>query len=647
MTTILRRLTACLLACPLTALAAPDTTETVAPGVTYSEYTLAGPRRVFVVTAERNRPEYQLRVGWPSQRRDFSTRARTSDMAASYESSTTDVLAAVNASFYGTTPDIIGFTASSGEPLEMPSSTHDTAVITADQRAHVLEDIAHRPSTLRFTDGATLPIDRYNRAAQASQVTVYTETWKAVTGAALARPIALLLNDVTYPPRMGKTVRGRLANIYRDTEAGNISVPVGGLLILADDANRDLIDQHVSVGDTLELDFAAPPPLLNTVDLAITGVGYLVANGAANTSNWSQYNFSTQRHPRTVLAWNEEHWIFMTVDGRSSASIGMTFQDMATFLIDELHAQFAINLDGGGSTTLVVDGDVRNTPSDSGGERFVANCVMLVEDRSPSGIPAQDLFSSDGRQLNWDDRYRPHDVVPFTPNAPDGGDGQVLHLTNASQTTASTRLGQLAAADYAVHAHVYCDYRPDVANSGYERVGVFARDSGVGGFGLNDGVGYALTFDTNTGRIRAGAYQNGQWADYLQQPLLMPTSRWRQFRIEVQGDMIRYRVDGNVIAEHQSTLRAYGQFGLGYTHTFPNPALASGGRFDNFAVTLTGGDFDADSDTDNADFARLQFCFGGPDSDFVATNFCRNGDADGDRDVDLIDAAWFQRAFSP
>jgi len=40
-----------------------------------------------------------------------------------------------------------------------------------------------------------------------------------------------------------------------------------------------------------------------------------------------------------------------------------------------------LNLDGGGSTTMVVDGVVVNSPSDAAGERPVANCLLLMERR--------------------------------------------------------------------------------------------------------------------------------------------------------------------------------------------------------------------------------------------------------------------------
>jgi exopolysaccharide biosynthesis protein len=68
----------------------------------------------------------------------------------------------------------------------------------------------------------------------------------------------------------------------------------------------------------------------------------------------------------------------VTIDGRQEASLGMSFAEMADFLLT-LGATDALNLDGGGSTAMVIDGEVVNRPSDITGERAVANVLLLVE----------------------------------------------------------------------------------------------------------------------------------------------------------------------------------------------------------------------------------------------------------------------------
>jgi exopolysaccharide biosynthesis protein len=90
--------------------------------------------------------------------------------------------------------------------------------------------------------------------------------------------------------------------------------------------------------------------------------------------------FITDRHPRTFVAINGDttKLFLCTVDGRQATSRGMNFSEMASFL-QMLGARHAVNLDGGGSTTMVVDHRIVNSPSDATGERAVANAIMVIE----------------------------------------------------------------------------------------------------------------------------------------------------------------------------------------------------------------------------------------------------------------------------
>lgn len=92
-------------------------------------------------------------------------------------------------------------------------------------------------------------------------------------------------------------------------------------------------------------------------------------------------NFAQSRHPRTAVGWDpyaRRLW-FVVVDGRQDNSVGMSLPELAT-LMEALGAVDAINLDGGGSTTLVLRGRAANRPSDENGERPVVNALALVRD---------------------------------------------------------------------------------------------------------------------------------------------------------------------------------------------------------------------------------------------------------------------------
>lgn len=93
--------------------------------------------------------------------------------------------------------------------------------------------------------------------------------------------------------------------------------------------------------------------------------------------------FAATRHPRTAIGYDRidggRVWI-VAVDGRRDGySVGMTLPEL-TDLFEALGAKEALNLDGGGSTAMVVAGRVRNRPSGPMGERAVANALLLVSD---------------------------------------------------------------------------------------------------------------------------------------------------------------------------------------------------------------------------------------------------------------------------
>jgi exopolysaccharide biosynthesis protein len=89
-------------------------------------------------------------------------------------------------------------------------------------------------------------------------------------------------------------------------------------------------------------------------------------------------DFVFKRHPRTFLCTYKGSIIFITVDGRSEEGEGMTLIEAQKFL-QGLMCDNAINLDGGGSTTMwIKDKGVVNFPSDKTGERPVANAILIL-----------------------------------------------------------------------------------------------------------------------------------------------------------------------------------------------------------------------------------------------------------------------------
>lgn len=91
-----------------------------------------------------------------------------------------------------------------------------------------------------------------------------------------------------------------------------------------------------------------------------------------------EIDFVNKRHPRTFLAATGKLILFITVDGRSEEAEGMNLIEAQEFLLG-IGCLDAINLDGGGSTTMWIrDKGIVNYPSDKTGERPVANAILII-----------------------------------------------------------------------------------------------------------------------------------------------------------------------------------------------------------------------------------------------------------------------------
>jgi exopolysaccharide biosynthesis protein len=77
-------------------------------------------------------------------------------------------------------------------------------------------------------------------------------------------------------------------------------------------------------------------------------------------------SFNTTRHPRTAIGVTKDTTVYLVViDGRQPGfATGISLDDFARFFVDQLHCEYALNLDGGGSSTMVVENKVINSVSD-------------------------------------------------------------------------------------------------------------------------------------------------------------------------------------------------------------------------------------------------------------------------------------------
>ena len=142
-------------------------------------------------------------------------------------------------------------------------------------------------------------------------------------------------------------------------------------------------DGMVHVGRAVAV--GAPPKELEVIG----GFPELLDGGSPPGDNEivARSSFATTRHPRAAVAFDTDARVvwMIVVDGRQgSYSAGMTLSELTEVLL-ALGADEAINMDGGGSSVMVIGGRLTSRPSDAEGERRVANALAVTHDRGRCG----------------------------------------------------------------------------------------------------------------------------------------------------------------------------------------------------------------------------------------------------------------------
>jgi hypothetical protein len=288
-------------------------------------------------------------------------------------------LAAVNAGFFGTTGDPAGIYKINGL---------------------LVSDTARPRGAVAFMQPQGSPL-LFDRVTARARVRVRS-TNVPVTGVDTARGAR---GVVLYTPRYGSAVRStgagtewtlggsplRVTAITTSTAqspAAAAPVPSSGFVLSAAGEvpaalKRLKRGDRVDVAFTYATALGTAPADWSRADDIIGGAGLLLWRGRA-VAQWKEERlaangFIETRHPRTIIGRDREGdtWL-VVVDGRQPGrSVGMTLDELTAFarrigLVD------ALNLDGGGSTTMVVKGKTVNRPSDPIGPRPVSDAIVVL-----------------------------------------------------------------------------------------------------------------------------------------------------------------------------------------------------------------------------------------------------------------------------
>lgn len=187
--------------------------------------------------------------------------------------------------------------------------------------------------------------------------------------------------------RTGPDVR-QPAEFMRAQATGNAPIPHHGVVLSARGKGADALWSLVEGDRPAALQLVTDTPA--GLQQSFAGHPLLLVDGVEQPMDRTDHKV-TARHPRTLLGWNDSGAVWLVVvDGRQSHSRGMTL-DEAREHMRSLGATEAVNLDGGGSSTMVTrcggDWCARNRPSD-GQERHVTMALAVVATAPPAATAA-------------------------------------------------------------------------------------------------------------------------------------------------------------------------------------------------------------------------------------------------------------------
>ncbi|MFF4142138.1 phosphodiester glycosidase family protein [Streptomyces sp. NPDC001698] len=361
--------------------------------------TARGPWRVDVLTIDPRRFQGSLKASYGP---DLENRETTSEL-----SHAAGATAAVNAGFFvldpraGAPGDPAGVGVYDGRLLSEPVNGRPSLVTHANGR---------RTEVTRFTwqgrvtaRGTSLSLNGINRVPGLI---------RNCGGDAHDIPTALPLHDVTctnndelvsFTPDFGqRTPQGEGLEAVLDARERVVELrtprggplPAGGSSVQATGRRVAELTALARVGDHLNikatlLDGRGHPVTPSIRTDIVNGGPELVRDGRLHVTPAGDgmvhpgdpsfyYGWVHKRNPRTLAGVDAAgRTVLVTADGRSTSALGLSITESAE-IAKALGLRDAINLDGGGSTTMVIDGKVLNQPSDAAGERPVGDALLIL-----------------------------------------------------------------------------------------------------------------------------------------------------------------------------------------------------------------------------------------------------------------------------
>ena len=395
-----------------------ETSKTVSPEVEHIQRSyLNGSvnRSVNILDIDLSNPHTSIELGLPNP---INKLTRTSVMARNNSWEGHRVVGAINAAYFNgngypstliaLNNEIINFGAM-GTDFESPTQKPVAFGIKKDGTA--IADYYTTNFTYKI-NGQTYKMHAVNETRYADTTVVYTEKNNTTGTNEYGREIIVEnASQSTNNLGFGDVVTGTIKAITAPGK-GNSEIPKNGFVLSANGAAISEIFDTAKVGDEVTISIGIDEKWQDAQFIMAAGP-LLVNNGKVELSMPSNASFASSRHPRTAVGIDAtgKNVFFVTVDGRQTGhSLGSNLKDLGDYMIS-LGAKYAINLDGGGSTAMVVREPGTNTPMlvnkpSDGSERGVS-AILQVINSAPAGQAKVIIPTTNNYNVFIDDTITP------------------------------------------------------------------------------------------------------------------------------------------------------------------------------------------------------------------------------------------------
>ena len=265
------------------------------------------------------------------------------------------LIAAINSSYFDSDGWVIGITKDKGRFISVEDNPHSAFIVNSGI-PKIVKDIAYN-GHIDLYNGKRLLIKGMNRIRIAEDSVIYNSAFA----------------PSTKTNQWGREIKLKNGKVISVSKLGDMPIEADTVVVSAHGANAQLL-ASVRPGMRLQVTETLGNEEADKAETVVGAGPLLVENSRVNVRSREENianDIASGRAPRTAIGIKKNNDIILVVvDGRSTQSCGMTLQELAAFMI-KLGAKDALNFDGGGSSEMVLKGNIVNKPSD-GKERLIS-----------------------------------------------------------------------------------------------------------------------------------------------------------------------------------------------------------------------------------------------------------------------------------